>query len=98
MPKHSQTTRTTGECAATVADWREHCLQYVIQTFLHNAIAQTATDIARLQILDRNVIFVERIQVRENHVAFDATWVGCLYVVWISEHPPDSLAYFIGRG
>jgi hypothetical protein len=44
------------------------------------------------------MIFVECIQVREDHVAFDATWVGCLYMVWISEHTPDSRTYFIGRG
>ena len=88
----------TSDRAATVSDRREKCLQHVIQTFLHNAVAQTAADIAGLQILNRNVIFVERIQVREDHVASDATWVGCLYMVWISEHTPDSLTYFIGRG
>ena len=34
--------------AATVSDRREKCLQHVIQTFLHNAAAQAATDIACL--------------------------------------------------
>jgi len=40
-----------------------------VQTFLHGAIAQTAADIARLQILNQDAIFVERIQVGE-----DSTW------------------------
>src|SRR5690242_2873862 len=43
----------TSECEATVSDWPENCLQHAFQTFLHNAVAQTAADIARLQILNR---------------------------------------------
>src|SRR3954452_15210570 len=50
----------TSECAATVPDWRQKFLQHVIQTFLHRTVAQTAADIARLQILNRTVILVER--------------------------------------
>jgi len=88
----------TSKCAATIADWCEKRLQHVFQTFLHNAVTQAATGIACLQILNRNAIFVESIQVREDHIAFDATWIGRLYMVWISEHAPDSLTYFIGRG
>src|SRR5262249_47948052 len=87
----------TRECAATVSDWREKCLQHVFQSFLHNAVAQTAADIACLQILNRNAIFVERIQVGEDDIALDATWIGRLYMVWVSEHTPDSLTYLIGR-
>jgi len=46
----------------------QEVLQHVIQTLLHGAVAQTAADIACLQILNCDVIFVERIQIREDHV------------------------------
>ena len=87
-----------GECAAAVSDGREKRLQHLIQTFLHQAVAKTAAYIACLQILNRRVILVERIQIREDHVAFDATRVGCLYMVWIGEHTTDGLTYLVGRG
>src|SRR3954465_5475854 len=48
----------TSECAATVPDWRRKFLQHVIPTFLHRTVAQTAADLASLQILNRTVILV----------------------------------------
>ena len=58
----------TRQRPATLSDRCEKCLQHVIQTALHNAVAPTATEIACLQIVNRNAILVERIQVRENRV------------------------------
>ena len=99
MPDHLQNIAgITSERPTTVSDRREKCLQRVVKTFLHSAVAQTTADITRLQVFNRNLIFVEGIKVCEDHIAFDATWVGCLYVVRVSKHTSDSLPYFIGAG
>jgi hypothetical protein len=57
-----------------------------IQTFLRNAVALTAADIECLQILNGNVIFIERIEVREDHVGFDATFVAGLAITVVAPH------------
>jgi hypothetical protein len=57
-----------------------------IQTFLRNAVALTAADIECLQILNGNVIFIERIEVREDYVGFDATFVAGLAITVVAPH------------
>ena len=69
-----------------------------VRTFLHGAIAQTAADIARLQILNQDAIFVERIQVGE-----DSTWRDYIRsdqrktsTVLVSARVDEALAFYSG--
>jgi hypothetical protein len=39
-----------------------------------------------VQILNRNVIFIERIEVREDHVGFNATFVAGLAITVVAPH------------
>lgn len=70
-------------------------MQYAVQSHFDHSVAKPAPLVLCLQLLNSDLVFIKRVQIREDNIAFDLSGVFDTQMVWVGKHSFDGGGDFI---